>query len=429
MNFKYVFFILITAVASVFGQSNPPEVQTKTGSPFSQSKFVPDISMVVDFSWVSRNLDNNVFSELQMPGLTQHHHEDGDEHGSFNSHKGFNLNYGEITFYSIVDPYFDLFTVLHVASEHAGLEEAYITTRKLPYGFQVKAGKFLSGIGRINEQHVHSLDFVDRPLVLKALFGEEGLNEPGARITWVAPTDFYLMLGTEILTGENEASFGTIGFSDQNGLVNIHEKEGPSLLVSYARSSFDIEEAAILFGISHAHGTTRMDAEFSEPDGEGTAIDACTDILSGNLTVKYIIDAIKYVSWQIEYLYRSTEGSSYNRDTSFAVQKYALEKQQAGFYSQLVAKLGLRWRAGIRYDLLNLNDVLIGNTNQNLPENLARYSAMVEFNPTEFSRLRLQFNHDRSKYTYTADGFMYKPYTEFILQLNIAIGAHGAHSF
>ncbi len=417
MNFKYIFPILITAVAAVVGQSNPAEAQTKTGSPFSQSKFVPDISMIVDFSWVSRDLDNNVFSELQVPG---YHHEDGDEHGSFNSHKGFNLNYGEITLYSIVDPYFDLFAVLHVAQEHAGLEEAYMTTRKLPYGFQLKAGKFLSGIGRINEQHVHYLDFVDRPLVLKAFFGEEGLNELGARITWVAPTDFYLMLGTESLTGENEASFGTIGFGDQNGQVNIHKQEGPSLLVSYARSSFDIADAAILFGVSHAHGTTRMDEEFSASDGAGTAIDACTDILSGNLTVKYIIDAIKYVSWQIEYMYRSTEGSLYSRDTSFAVEQYTLEKQQAGLYSHLVAKLGLRWRAGIRYDLLDLNDVIIGNTNQNLPKNLARYSAMVEYNPTEFSRLRLQFNHDRSKYVHTADGLVFKPYTEFILQLNIA---------
>jgi hypothetical protein len=111
------------------------------------------------------------------------------------------------------------------------------------------------------------------------------------------------------------------------------------------------------------------------------------------------------------------------------VEKYAVEKHQAGFYSQLVAKLGLRWRAGVRYDLLNLNDILIGHTDQNLPENGARYSAMVEYNPTEFSRLRLQFNHDRSTFVQSLDGLSLEPYTEFILQLNIAIGAHGAHSF
>jgi len=429
---KYSFFIFIAFLAimpPLRGQDNSPEPQSTSSSPFNQSKFVPDISMIVDFSWVSRDLNNNVFSELHMPGLTHHHHDKDHEHGSLNANKGFNLNYGELSFYSIVDPYFDLFAVLHVAEEHAGLEEAYITTRKLPYGFQLKAGKFLSSFGRLNEQHTHYLDFAERPLILKSFFGDEGLNELGARITWVAPTDMYLMLGTEILMGENEASFGTSGFSDVNGLVNIHERENPNLFIGYARSSFDIEEAAVLFGLSYAHGKTRMDEDFSASDGEGTAIDATTNIICGDLTVKYILDAIKYVSFQSEYMYRSTEGSLYNRDTSFAVEKYALEKQQGGFYSQLVAKLGLQWRAGVRYDLLNFNDVRIGNTKQNYPKNPTRYSAMVEYSPTEFSRLRLQLNHDRSKYQHTSDGLSYKPYTEVILQLNIAIGAHGAHSF
>ncbi len=429
MNFKYVFFILITATASVLGQDDFPVTQSKAGSPFNQSKFVPDISMIVDFSWVSRDIDNGVFSELHMPGFTHHHDKEGHDHSSMNSLKGFNLNYGEISFYSIVDPYFDLFAVLHVAEEHAGLEEAYITTRKLPYGFQVKAGKFLSSFGRLNEQHTHYLDFAERPLVLNAFFGEEGLNELGTRITWVAPTDFYLMLGTEILMGENEASFGTAGFSDVNGLVNIHESENPNLFVGYARSSFDIEETVVLFGFSYAHGKTRMDEGFSASEDEGTAIDASTDILCGDLTVKYIIDAIHNISFQSEYMHRSIDGSLYNRDTSFTVAKNSLERKQAGFYSQLVAKLGLRWRAGVRYDLMNLNDVIIGSTKQNYPENPARYSAMLEYLPTEFSRLRLQVNHDESKYLHTSNGLIYKPYTEFILQLNIAIGAHGAHSF
>jgi len=78
---------------------------------------------------------------------------------------------------------------------------------------------------------------------------------------------------------------------------------------------------------------------------------------------------------------------------------------------------------------MNINDVRIGNTNQNIPKNLARYSAMVEYSPTEFSRMRLQLNHDRSKYLHASEGLSYQPYTEVILQLNIAIGAHGAHSF
>jgi hypothetical protein len=425
MNFKYIFFILITAVASVLGQSNPPEVPTKTGSPFSQSKFVPDISMIVDFSYVSRDLDNDRFSMLSLPGLSAQLETSQGVDGS-NAHRGFNLNYGEMSLYSIVDPYFDLFAVFHFAPEHAGLEESYITTRKLPYGFQVKVGKFLSGIGRINEQHEHVWDFVNRPLISQTFFGEEGLNEIGVRFTWVAPTDIFLMLGTEILTGDNEASFGTTGFSDPGYNVNVRKIEEPNLIVSYARSSFDLDEAALLFGLSYAHGTTRADQGFSAAEGEGMAIDATTDILSGDMTVKYILDPIRYISLQSEYLYRFMDGKYFVRNSSNTIQTGELSKHQAGLYSQLVAKSGLRWRIGVRYDLLSLNDVLLGKVSQGFPENLARYSAMIEFNPTEFSRLRLQWNYDSSKYIHT---IMPEPYTEVILQFNVAIGAHGAHSF
>jgi outer membrane receptor protein involved in Fe transport len=404
---------------------NPPATQTQSGSPFNQSKFVPDISMIVDFSYVSRNLDNDRFSALSLPGLSAPLEINQGNDGS-NAHRGFNLNYGEMTLYSIVDPYFDLFAVLHMVPEHAGLEEAYITTRKLPYGFQVKAGKFLSGIGRMNEQHEHTWDFVDRPLISQAFFGEEGLNEIGARITWVAPTDIFLMLGTEILTGDNEVSFGTTGFSDPNGTVNVHNSEGPSLLVGYARSSFDIDEAALLFGLSYAHGTTKADQGFSVTEGEGLAIDATTDILCGDMTVKYVLDPIRYISFQSEYLYRVMDGKFFVRDSTNVVLTNELTKHQAGFYAQLITKLGLQWRIGVRYNLLNLNDVNLGNVNQSVPKNLARYSAMIEYNPTEFSRLRLQYSYDRSKYIHPLS---HTPYSEIILQFNVAIGAHGAHSF
>jgi hypothetical protein len=422
------FSMMIFAILSFAeGQESSNKQQPSVSSPFDQSKFVPDISMIVDFSWISRDLGNDLFSGLQMPGLTGT--AGSSEEGIPNFKKGFNFNYCEMSFYSIVDPYFDLFAVLHLSPEHAGLEEAYAETRKLPYGFQIKAGKFLSGFGRLNEQHTHYLDFAERPLVLNAFFGDEGLNEIGARLTWVAPTDFYLMLGMEVLTGQNSSSFGTAGFSEVNGTVDVRSVEDPGLYVGYFRSSFDAGDAAILFGLSYAHGKTRTDDNFSAPDGEGTAVDAAADILGGNLTVKYSMDAIRYIAFQSEYLYRLTEGSFYSRDAALNVEKSSLKKKQAGFYSQLVTKLSLRWRAGLRYDLMNLNNVQVGITGSNYPKDPARYSAMVEYDPTEFSRLRLQMNHDRSKYLLSSGTWSYEPFTEIILQLNLAIGAHGAHSF
>jgi hypothetical protein len=83
-----------------------------------------------------------------------------------------------------------------------------------------------------------------------------------------------------------------------------------------------------------------------------------------------------------------------------------------------------RWRLGARYDVLGLfkDDYILSGTDQDFGKNPWRVSGMLEFNPTEFSRIRLQYNHDRS----ARDG---KTNQEWFLQFIMGIGAHGAHPF
>jgi len=45
----------------------------------------------------------------------------------------------------------------------------------------------------------------------------------------------------------------------------------------------------------------------------------------------------------------------------------------------------------------------------------------LEFNPTEFSRIRLQYNYDKSDPN--------RENQEVLLQFILAIGAHGAHAY
>jgi len=402
--------------------------QSKEGSAFNQSKFVPDIAFVLDVSGVARDIANEKYYSLTIPGYSFPFL---NEMGSsvLNAHRGINFNYGEMSLYSIVDPYFDLFAVIGLSPDGAGLEEAYFTTRKLPHGFQVKAGKFLASFGRVNEQHEHFWDFANRPLVSTALFGGEGLKEIGAQVTWVAPTPFFLVFGAEVLNGDNEQSFGTSGLSDAGGNVSIDAVQGPNLYIGFIRSSFDIGDASILFGISNAMGTTRIDQGFSSSETTGEAVNANTDIIGGDLTVKYSLDAIRYLSFQSEYMYRVMNGTDYTRDSLNAVSSLSLDKHHSGFYTQLVAKIDLLWRIGVRYDLLMQNDVTLRGVNQYMPSNLPRYSAMIEYSPTEFSRLRLQLDRDESRYVQTNGGWSQQPYTQIILQANFTIGAHGAHAF
>ncbi len=399
--------------------------QSKEGAAFDQSAFVPDIAFILDVSGVARDLADQKYYSLIIPGfsfpfLNQ------PSHSGLNANRGLNFNYGEMSLYSVVDPYFDLFAVLDLEPESAGLEETYFTTRKLPYGFKIKAGKFLATFGRVNEQHEHYWDFANRALISTALFGEDGLNEIGAQVTWVAPTSFFLVLGAEVLNGTNEQSFGTTGFSNPIGTVSIPAVQGPNLYIEFVRGSFDIEDASILLGISNANGITRNDQGYS--GGNGIAINTNTDIVGGDLTVKYSLDAIRFVSLQSEFMYRVMNGTEYN-DSSIISSSSSLDKHNSGFYAQAAFKLDQLWEIGVRYDLLIQNDISLGGINQHTPSNLPRYSAMIEYNPTEFSRLRLQIDRDLTRYVQTSGVLSQQPYTQFILQANFTIGAHGAHAF
>jgi hypothetical protein len=420
---------MITIVFCSFLIANPRSASAQAGdknisNPFSQAKFVPDIALIADFSAVGRNMKNAEYADLAVPGLLQAR--SLGEHAGPNAKNGFNFNYAEMSLYSVVDPYFDLFAVFHLHQEGFEIEEAYINTRRLPSGFKVKAGKFLSSFGRINEQHAHYWDFADAPLVYRAFFGEENLNEIGARLTWLAPTSFYLMFGGEILAGENEASFGVEGFQDASGAHEIEDSEAPNLYVGYVKTSLEAKKLVALLGGSFAYGKRRMndgvDQNIAEnPEGFGEYGD--TFIFGGDLTLKYLLGSYRYLSLQSEYLYRNMSGDRYDNSGGMM----SLDKKQSGLYSQLVYRVSQCWRTGFRFDLLQKNMIKTDSERANLHENLPRYTAMLEYNPTEFSRIRLQYSHDRSGYL--DEGAFQKINNELILQFNITIGAHGAHSF
>lgn len=397
--------------------------------PFSQYRFVPDIALIVDMSLLGRNMGDSVYNSLAIPGfLHGHGHDDhGHSHAGMNADKGFNLNYGELSMSSTVDPYFDLFATFHLTEESFEIEEAYASTRALPFGFQVKAGKFLSGFGRLNSQHPHMWDFGDQPLVYKVFYGDEGLLEKGAQMTWLAPTKTYLLFGLESLQGQNAQSFGTKGFSYvQNGTsYSVSDTNLPNVWTGFVKSSVDVGDLTLLGGLSFAYGGSRTDSLGDEHEPHAFA--GISRIYGADITAKYMLDSYRYLSLQAEYMYRKTSGTKYvlQQDNPPTTLTSPLKKDQSGVYAQLVYRFAQQWRAGFRYDLLARNDVSADGIRLDLPDNLPRYSFMVDFSPSEFSRLRLQFNHDRSRYA----ELNRKTVNEVFLQLNVAIGAHGAHAF
>ena len=336
---------------------------------FNQKSFNPDISLILDGSAVMRDVTNSRYEGYSIDGFLDEANEI-----PFHKNRGFNFNYGELGMHSVVGPYFDADAIFHLHPDEFEIEEAYITTKKLPYNLDMKMGKFRSGFGRINAIHQHAQHFSSQPLVYEAMLGVEGINDAGVAMHYVAPTDNYLMVGAEAMQGTNELSFGE---ANQNNLY-----------VGYIKSGFDIgDNTALLTGASVALGKTEANRD--------------SRLYNGELTLKYILDSYSSLNLQGEYLYRDRE-----------------DIKQAGYYTQLIYKKDSNWEFGARYGALNKNA-------KNQPDDLKKYSAIISYLPFEFSKIRLQVTQDKSK----SFGGRRETENEVLLEFLVETGSHGAHAF
>jgi hypothetical protein len=379
---------------------------TSGGSaPFSQSRFVPDISLIADFAAIGRNVDDSAWAGLGVPGLAT---------GNYAEHdlRGFNLRYAELAIAAVADPYFDLTAIFHLHVDEFEIEEAYARTRRLPFGLQLKVGKFLSAFGRINAQHAHYWSFDGAPLINRLFFGEEGLNELGGQLTWLAPLPFFMQLGVEVLRGENEVSYGTSGFAA------VPDVRSPGLWTAFAKTSWDMGRLTMLAGASLASGQTRCEADPASLDA--LAFAGQNVIWGADLTVHYAIDSYRYLKLQAEWLARRADGDTYEEAVVAD-----LSKRQSGLYADLTWRCDRRWRLGVRLDALLKNRIVEGGARLAVPDALWGVSCAIDFASSEFSRLRLQYRTDRSCFLAGERQIVH----EIGLGLNLAIGAHGAHSF
>jgi len=404
--------------------------QQATGSfmpSFSQQAFTPDISLIVDTSYVSRDKSDAEITHLEVPGVAEgifgSHNHGGHSESTYNANNGFNLNYAELAVSSNIDPYFRLDTIFHFSPSGVEIEEAYFTSTALDYGLRVKGGKFLSSFGYLNEHHHHIWDFNDMPLVYEAFLSSHGINEIGFQVQWVAPTSNYLMFGAEVLQGDNEAMFGNGSIGDEENPV-VDGVTAPSMFVTYVKSSFDIGNTTVYGGLSYVYGDSRID---HTEDENPHAFAATSELYGIDLLVKHYFDSYSSLTWQSEVLMRDMDGRTYVLDDSASViSTLDTKKKQDGLYTQLIYGLNQSWRVGARYDSIYRNDVVIDGVNQNKEDDLYRYSAMIEYQTSEFARFRLQYNKNKS--LFDEDGKR-QDINTIMLQANIAIGAHGAHSF
>ena len=313
--------------------------------------------------------------------------------------RGFSLGESEVSFAANVDPTLAAFLDFSIGAENdVSLEEAYIRTTALPGGFTIKAGRFLSSIGYLNERHAHDWSFSDAPLPYRAFLNTQ-LGDDGIQVRWIAPTDQYLEFGAEAFRGESYPAAGA-------------NNTGVGAYSAFVRTGADIDaSSSYLAALSYLH------TEATDRESRGDLFSGSTDLGIASLIYKWAPGGnplVRNLTLAGEYFYRKEDGT---------FNAIPVNQTRAGWYAQGVYQFKPQWSAGLRVAGLNSENpgaLLAGSQLDDLGHTPLDYTALLEFDTSEFGRLRLQYTRDDA----SAD-----PNDILTLQYTVIYGPHGAHRY
>jgi hypothetical protein len=387
-----------------------PPAPIAAAAPSSIGAFNPAVSVVLQGRYANLSRDPAGFAIAGFPP--------GGDIGP--GRRGFSLGESELALYANVDDKFAGNLIASLTPENTlSVEEAYGLWLTAPYGLAPKFGRFFSGLGYLNEQHQHNWDFVDAPLAYQAFLGGQYAND-GVQVKWVAPIDQFLELGAEAGNGE--------GFPG-----NARSRNGAGAATAFAHTGGDIGASnSWRAGLSYLR-TRAQDRDYSLTDRAGNdaavAFTGSSRVAVADFIWKWAPNGNAHdtsLKLQGEYMRRVEDGDfTYDRDGALGLTRTAgFTSRQSGWYAQAVYQWMPLWRAGVRYDRLDPGSVDYGANAAFLAATdfvPKRYTAMLDYTPSEFSRFRLQFAQSRTVSELTDN--------QWFLQYILSLGAHGAHRY
>lgn len=362
-----------TAEAGAAPQAAPQAEPRLGGAGAAAAKALnPDISMIGDF--------------IASAG-----------HNPINPTPSFQMHESELGVQAIVDPYARADFFLSFGETGVNLEEGFLTFTALPKGFVVKGGKMRAAFGKVNTLHNHVLPWVDRPLVIQNLVGgEDGIDDAGVSVEHIipAPKNWFLDFTGQTFRGDSADVFKA---SNKNDLS----------VVGHLRAYKDLtDNSNVDLGASYSRGHNLFGADF--------------------ITNLYGIDAMYrwkplgrsiYRSFvaRSEFIWRQQNQPSLTACVTIVCPPNTTPGFQRafGFYTSADYQFARRWFFGGRVDS--------SDRPFNASLNDKGGSLVLTYWPSEFAQLRGQYRLTRYAENFDAH--------ELFIQLQFALGAHGAHPF
>lgn len=390
--------------------------------------------------------------------------------------RGFTLGQAEFSLSGAVDPYFTgeahVLTSVNPSTGETTveLEEAFLTSSALPYGLQLEVGHFLTEFGQINPQHPHFWDWIDQPVVNSRMFGGDGMRQAGFRASWLPPTPWFseFHFGMQNANGVTMASFlgGELAHAHGGGNGHGHAGEdehaaeqgdehadehghggadehadeqaggiqgdgiagrpivaqdvrgfGDFLYLTRLENSFDFtDDVTAVFGLSGLYG----------PNSTGR--DADTWLYGLDMKWRWQPASnfgYPFLTWQTEIMKRDYHAARYTQETETGdlATLPGRTLKDWGLYTQLLYGFQTNWAAGLRYEYAGGSGQSIGGRkNDPFRDDRHRLSPLLVWRPSEFSRIRLQYNYDMASHLKDDAHTIW-------LGFEWLYGAHAAHNF
>lgn len=330
---------------------------------------------------------------------------------------GLHIQEVELGLMSVVDPYLRAQITLAMHNvESIEIEEAYVQTTNLPRGFGLQAGKFFLPFGKQNRIHTHALPFIDGPWINNALLGHHGLNDIGVQLSYLTPLPWYSELTIVVFDPGDESVFVTPSsdkiayMANWRNLWDLTPRTSLDWGVSWAGAQVEHEAMHCLIApIGHHH--------HDENSGCGQGPATGLHFFGTDITFKHV--STHYRSWDVSAEYIQGIGVLEDR---------VVPAQYGGVSGYARFQVSRRWWIQGRGDVLGLPMIIphqeppeAGEERLEEGDTPWKLSGGVALVLSEFTAIRLQYDY--------TDRIIQNPENRVMLQLNVTIGAHPAHSY
>ncbi|HEV8243618.1 MAG TPA: hypothetical protein VGQ07_06460 [Nitrospirales bacterium] len=339
----------------------------------------------------------------------------------------FNLRTAELFISADVDPFTRAYATINASADAANgdeaaltVEEAAIVTTRLPYNLTVRGGRFFADFGTLIHRHDHDLPFVDRPPSIDTLVGGEGQTN-GVEVSWLAPTPFYLRASATVGN-----KFGS-DFRDGVSNTNSRPIKGLTYL-GRLQTYFDIND----------DNNVELGGSIAEaPNAEDVTNSGRFERRLVGLDFKYRWYPLgrglrQSLTVAGEILHDVGDADPVNGGPRIDIFGNPVRQGAWGGYVYAEYRLSKQWRPGFRFDYFQQQSepLLVTNPFTGLPASTQNatghrtdnrtWSPYLTWFPSEFQRLRLQYNRSDRGNAQDAN--------EFFLQWTVFLGSH-VHGF